>query len=605
MVMITQTAVLSRTITHIEVENDTAFVVSDNLLIYDVSNPANPQLLIEYPVAGFVSDMFVENGRLYLAELSNITHDPAQDGGITVLDVSNPAAPFPIQTYEPNNTINSIAKYGNYLYAGNNDGSDSWGLAVIDLSVSGTLTHTTFLTNLPTVKMAIDGNYLYRLGPSPLNSSQNRLYVHDITDPLNPTFVNSIDTQNFSENLLEIHDGEIYAINFFGLYAYDISNPQDLTSWRTISVNNRSGSLQDVAFVNERLFMAYGSGGMVQFDQSTSPKTLTSSFDNLGGASQVVANGQQLFVGNSDAKGVHLFERTTPELPTAVNNSPFWSSGFLSFGVNNNTLIGLTPWRLHTYHISNPLSPTLIMSQTLNSAYSSNHKMVTSGNYAYLYVDDSGSNRFEVWDMANPANLVQKSSETLSTTWDTVSVEGNFVFFDRQTYPTDRFTIIDATNPAQPQERGVYTTTGLITYHLVEQEIAYLAQVKTEYSGETEILIVDISDKDNPVLINTIPYMQATNQVRLAVEGNLLAVTGQTPQDSQEYGTVQLYDISDLNNIVPLDMVTIPDGGQEIAILDGVVYVANGRTGLFIFDTDGQITITAVPEFLYMPFLRK
>jgi hypothetical protein len=81
-----------------------AYVVTDQLLILDTTNPAAPVLAGTYPAV--VEDMRVVGSRLFLVV----------DGGLRVLDVSDPAAPVLLASYQPACATHHLAVTEDRIY---------------------------------------------------------------------------------------------------------------------------------------------------------------------------------------------------------------------------------------------------------------------------------------------------------------------------------------------------------------------------------------------------------------------------------------------------------------------------------------------------------
>ncbi len=96
----------------IEVAAHRAYVVDyyGNLEIYDVTEPANPRRVSQLTLPGALDEVTVDGGYAYVAAAGN--------GGVHIVDVSHPAAPFLVTTLAPGAEVRSVHKIGSRLYAG-------------------------------------------------------------------------------------------------------------------------------------------------------------------------------------------------------------------------------------------------------------------------------------------------------------------------------------------------------------------------------------------------------------------------------------------------------------------------------------------------------
>ena len=87
----------------------------------DVSNPASPFEVGSYDTPGYAYGVAVAGSYAYVAD---------EDAGLRVVDVSNPSAPFEVGSYDTPGYAYGVAVAGSYAYVADSDA----GLRVVDVS---------------------------------------------------------------------------------------------------------------------------------------------------------------------------------------------------------------------------------------------------------------------------------------------------------------------------------------------------------------------------------------------------------------------------------------------------------------------------------------
>jgi hypothetical protein len=95
----------------------------NNLFIVDISEPANPHLVQSYNPQCYMSNISLRGNYLYLAN----------DGwGIKILDISNPVNPIMVDSYDTPGRAQNIASDDNYVYI-----ADTYSLLVLRRNTTG------------------------------------------------------------------------------------------------------------------------------------------------------------------------------------------------------------------------------------------------------------------------------------------------------------------------------------------------------------------------------------------------------------------------------------------------------------------------------------
>jgi hypothetical protein len=133
--------------------------VGGGLQVVEVSDPAVPTEVGFYDTPGWANDVAVAGG------YANIADAPVQDGsqwangGLRVVDVSNPAAPVESGFFETPRFAEGVAVAGGYAYVADGDGG---GLRVVDVSNPAALTEVGFYNTLGWAEgVTVVGSYAF------------------------------------------------------------------------------------------------------------------------------------------------------------------------------------------------------------------------------------------------------------------------------------------------------------------------------------------------------------------------------------------------------------------------------------------------------------
>jgi hypothetical protein len=195
------------------------------VLIADVTDPAAPAELgrFEFP---FASAIEAHGDRVYVASTTN--------GGIfKVLDVSDPAQPKELGSLATSQTYDLTVR-GDYAYLA--DGADfgDGGLRIVDVSNPATPNVVGQDTGCPYangVDVSADGNTVY-IACASNASFQNELRIVDASDKANPALIGSFTLPGSSQlpdynvaHSVAVSGNIAYVANEFGVDEIDITNP--------------------------------------------------------------------------------------------------------------------------------------------------------------------------------------------------------------------------------------------------------------------------------------------------------------------------------------------------------------------------------------------
>lgn len=173
--------------------------IPDDLQIIDISNPANPQLIGSHSTSSYATDVTVKGNYAYVGlGFGGYFMSPPR-GGLEIIDISDPANPQYITTYDNQSPTREVKVVGNYGYLTNGGG-----IEIIDLS---DLTNPTLIESYETAGNAegisVAGEYIY------IADSNNNLKIlsHDITNRINDT--SFIDTNSLNSPIYRFQNANI------------------------------------------------------------------------------------------------------------------------------------------------------------------------------------------------------------------------------------------------------------------------------------------------------------------------------------------------------------------------------------------------------------
>jgi hypothetical protein len=177
----------------IRVSGDYAYIANEwGIGILDVSNPANPLWKRLVATDGSTFHVAVDGTRAY----------STGNNSFAVIDISQPLAPVRLSFLTPNMAMQSVAAYGNRAYLATN-----WGLAIMDVSDGANPTQIGLYGNLGPYGVDIAGNLAYL-------SVASGLVAVEVTVPSKPVTVAEYESPGFAYmvrsigNLIYLNDSE-------------------------------------------------------------------------------------------------------------------------------------------------------------------------------------------------------------------------------------------------------------------------------------------------------------------------------------------------------------------------------------------------------------
>jgi hypothetical protein len=401
------------------VDGNLAFVSIDvsgasYVAIINVFNAATPSVASTVPTDVDAQELAAANGHLYVPDIIAGTHRQA----LEIYDVTNPAAPAFITTYQTHATIRDI------LFAGPlNRGwllDDGEGLIALNISNPAGLVRLGNYYSPATLRgmdKPASGNLLY------VADAWNGLTILDVSNPqITPTVVGNYQTPAPHNDQLRWTNWEV-AIDGTrawltacrqGVHVVNVSNPASpslLTTlvppinWGARAIDIANGvahvSLQDLGlFPVNWQYRTYN---------ATSLAALATITVNGGVAAYSIAvNPQGIAFTGRDAQSPQVISASNPSAPFVINddagptNSNFVAiSGTLRFLVNDSNTPQYPAPGLYIHNVSNPASPTLVSFISGGAA----NAVAVEGDHVYgAGMFGSSSLSCTVWDISTASS---------------------------------------------------------------------------------------------------------------------------------------------------------------------------------------------------------
>lgn len=531
-------------LTKVAVSGDHAYVAlkEGGLRVIDVSDPAQPAEAGGYPASGSISEIVVVGDRLFLGEgQRQSADDPGPGDGLVVLDISDPSVPTFLGNYSPGAgvAISTLAIAGTHAYAVISKQYDGAGwvsggdFVILDVSD-------------PTRPTRVGGFNPGNVGGS-LAVSGGQAYLDDliidVSDPTNPHVVEG--AEGMRQVDIAVSGNRAYVAKSIGAWVYDLSNPTAPAllgqagdpGYDTISIAAQG----DMAFLAK-----YSSSSLAILDVSD-PKSPRRIGGYFGFIRDVAVSGDHVFLADRD-NGLVILDVSRPATPPQAG-------------------------RLRLHEPEGGGTPGVLAGTKAVFDIASN------GSTAYVAAGTSG---LHVVDVSNPTRPVRLGGYETAGKAVGVAVEGDRIYLTSQGEGGDGLLILDVANPTEPRFLGSHGTAGDADDVVVRGHLVFLTDAN-RYSGSQKIageglVVVDVSDPANPRRVGSLEMSlsRADGPSSLAVVGDHAYVAA--------CSALRVVDISD--PAAPVEVDSFEPGGcvMGVAVSERHALVADWQEGLHLLD---------------------
>lgn len=446
------------------------------LRIIDVSNPESPIEIGHHDLSGGdAENLAVIDNYVYLANIM----------GLRVIDVSTPTSPVEIGIHENwrRTDIATTNKYGYFVAV------DDKKLFVADISdpAKPTLISTYDTIGYP-YKVIIQGNFLYISNWPAYDKYQAGLEVVDISAPDNPVQV------GFYEAPLSgvaIQDEYAYVISGTdSLQVIDISTPSNMTG---IGSYHTLGGVGGMALANNKVYAVTASGLNI-FDVSNPANPISKGFydklDEAGGF-DIVGDYAYVIAGHQ-FKVLDLSNSLVPKQVGYFEPEPYEPLNQSIAAISNNYIF-LKP---NVYCAAPECEKTLSIidvsdpSQPVEVGYFSSNAFVLGAaildNYAYVVQQDG---HLVILDISNISAPIQVGSYEIPQYVWSIKIVGHYAYLASE----EGLLILDLSEAESPTQAGIYKPEGTIFRLLVEGQYLYTIE------DFRNLRVLDISNPVMPV----------------------------------------------------------------------------------------------------------
>lgn len=398
-------------VTAIQITNNRAYVTSrlsgppgGSLHVLDVTNPANPVWLGKYTgLGGWPTDMQVSGNHAYVT-VNGTSSSPA----LRIVDVSDPTQMTSVGTALADAWGEGVALAKGYVYV-----ADALiGLRMLDISNPAAPQEVyTYQHPGAVVTLVTDGNYAY-LTSRP--AMPGPLLVVDVTDPSRPVMVPT--TDSFYGNALALSGQYLYTSGGGSLHVYDVSDPT-----QPLQVAEHDLLPTSAMIVSGDYLYAVGNNGLIIKDISNLAQIRTlGSLSSVGMATMGLAiAGDYLYLADY-ASGLAVVDVSAPAHPQQVASLPGGAAGVDVAG--NYAYVAAMASGLRVVDISNPTQPEQVgLLDTPGTAAA----VQAVGRYAYLADADQGVRIINISDPTQPKELTAFDTPGSAST---LAVVGNQVY---------------------------------------------------------------------------------------------------------------------------------------------------------------------------------
>jgi len=502
--------------------------------IIDISDPNTPF------EAGFCDIPGSTDGRLFVS--GDYAYLATYNYGLKIVDISYPASPNLITTYDDGRQFGGVFVANDLLYTLHANYNQ---LVILDVTTPATPAEKS-KTNLPSGNkndIFIKDNYAYIA----MASDPDGLLIMDVTDPDNPTeaarFETQVNNEGKSASRVFIEGQTAYVIcrGSLWLFIVDISNPLIPTEAGKVDLNDQENpSPRSVHAAAPYVYIGANNTDtplyQVNATDPTDPTVEKEFFDPYT-IYHTYHDGDYLYASSSDEILVYDIS-TTPDDPILIQRYPI-SAYILRLFVKDDILYALGTSKLYIIDASNP---TQLASLSNTYTFSGNwgNEFFIFDDHAYITLGSSGGS-MEIVNVTDPTNPTKAGEHQLPGQGWEIFVKGGstLAFAVYGTEDADHgFQIIDVSDPANPLVLSTTPTEGQPLCIWVDANTAFIgSNTRNGDDDNFHLEAFDVTNTALPVLMSAVDGSGAIWDVE--VEGGYIftAVQG---------GTVKGYQYADM-----------------------------------------------------------
>ncbi|MCP4546302.1 MAG: T9SS type A sorting domain-containing protein [bacterium] len=554
---------------------------TSGLLILDGTDPRHPGKVSFHPVPGDGGAVALQGNYAYFT--SGYYSEVQGPGGLTIIDISDPARPLTVGNCDTPRHPRKVAVGGDHAYVG-----DSGGLRIIDIGDSANPVEVVFLPIWnQDIHLQLVGSLLF------CSFDFSGLRIFDVSNPLAPIEIGSYGGLGNVRDLTVRGDYAYLTGGGRGIHIIDVSDPIEpfLVGDCDLDFDIHFGTAAgDIALLGDYAYVTIGSYGVAIADVSdpTAPFELVY-HEVRGAANDIVIQGDLIYLSASYG-GICILEIEEPA--TLIDLGQYQLSGYVNdIEIDDGILYvngGYVPedelrasgersyfsWAgLYLFDIEDPARPAYTGFAT--TYYPNPNQVEVAANIAYITSAWNGLRMLNVEDPFAPYELAPYVANMNEP--DNIHVQGTLAYLSGHF----GFTILDISTPGAPVQVGNFVPSTVIKHFCVLGDYVYA----TSYA--LSLMVIDVGDPSDP-------HLAATCDIGQHGE-SLQAVGDELYVADRLHGLIRV-DISDPLNPVRIGSLPMEQGYPEaMDVEDGYVYVTGGfGYGLRVIDVSDPLEMREV-----------
>ncbi len=490
----------------------------ERVVLMNIEDPSNPVWISNYFCSdiGSPTGMDLSDGLLYVAK-DGWSEYP---GGLEIVDVSNPAAPFLVSTYDSaivGYSVTSAFVRDSIVFIG----GDYLSLGVVNAANPAAPTQVDNFQPFPSPAwhhhLFVDDDHAYATADFWTSGYDTSLYVLNISDAANPFVEGRFATRGPSVRACA-EDTIVFLCNTVSTYGppsrkgLQIVNVADPTHPTEIGHYDIPASLSKDVFVNGRTAFVSSTGDsvgafdIVDFSDRSRPIHVGSYRAPHGTVDSYVSN-DHAFLAAGDS-GLLILDISDPSLPILAGSFSTGGNVASVAVADDRACITDVDSGFYVLDVGNPSSP-----KEIGRADSASYARDVAIRDSLAFVLDNW--RLEVYSIIGPA------APQLVGWCTTLRNATRLCLHDDFAFTTDGdLQIYNISDPANMALVGTYVTPGTASGVAVQDTLAFVAD------GSSQILVFNISDPTAPALIDSCETPDNTQDI--AIQGNTILVADLT-----------------------------------------------------------------------------
>ncbi len=549
----------------------------DELHVFDVSVPLEPQHLSMLYLEGRIAEMELIGDRLYLG-IHSLPWEHENYPAFYILDVSDPLQLKTIGKYEspsPHKDCVSFAVGGEYVYAAN---STDLRIEIISIAdeKNPTWVKSIFYSYSPYDVMLYD-DHLYAV-------CSGQILKYQLTDPVFPTLVDTYDASPVRN--IQVRDTLLYVGDSRGLRICTFAGPGNLD---TLDAYEARWASRIVVTADNLVLIPESSHGFTILDASD-PLTISplcSYSHEIYDIRGLAVKGNHAYVGNifnvlygDDRIGLYVLDVSDGEAPELVRKEAVGDVLYEDIYIHDTLLISLGFPRACIYSIADPAQPELLSQYT----HEFNQQPLNCDIVDTLMYLVSCGEWLEVLSIADPTNprlIGSAKPEGEFICGRSVHVSGSLAYILSVEIFVNGYGIAgiytyDLANLEVPLYTDYFPLADGFIDGMGGMQLARHGDYLFLTTGEAGLSILDVTDARHPDFAAT-----------FAPEGEMIKALGLKRNYAFICGWSSIYvlDVSDVTDPEMVQVVPLPGNPHEIAIQNEWLYITTA-TGFHTFHLD-------------------